>query len=168
MAHSDPSSGTPDNPFAAPQTDAPPGPQAAQPHYGDASLGQRFANVVLDYFGVMMFAAVIGFVSAVVVGPDALDEIPDQLFGIGAMTAYYVLLEGLTGRTLGKLVTRTRVIGEDDEKPTWPRILGRSLARFVPFEMFSFLGGDEPRGWHDRWSRTRVVRLQPRPWEKVV
>ncbi len=159
MASHDPAGGTPDNPFAAPQTDAPPVPELAAPHYGDATLGQRFANVVIDYFGVMMFAAVIGFLSAVVMGPESLDQIPDQLFGIVAMTAYYVLLEGLTGRTLGKLITRTRVIGEDGDRPTWARIVGRTLSRFVPFEMFSFLGGDG-RGWHDRWSRTRVVRLQ--------
>ncbi|CAN0592803.1 unnamed protein product, partial [Laminaria digitata] len=39
------------------------------------------------------------------------------------------------------------------------RLLGRTAARFVPFEAFSFLGGDAT-GWHDRWSNTRVVRLR--------
>jgi hypothetical protein len=35
--------------------------------------------------------------------------------------------------------------------------LGRSAARSIPFEPFSFLGG-QPTGWHDRLSETRVVR----------
>ena len=42
-------------------------------------------------------------------------------------------------------------------RPTYGQILGRTFSRFVPFEAFSFL--PSPVGWHDRWSGTRVVRV---------
>lgn len=150
---------SPDDPFAAPQMlEAPPPLTAA--HHGDASAGQRLANVAIDYAGIMVFGGVIGFVSGVVGSAELLDEIPDQLFGVVAMTTYYLLFEGLTGRTLGKLVTGTRVVAEDGQRPSFGKIVGRTFSRFVPFEAFSFLGGN-PRGWHDQWSGTRVVRLRP-------
>ena len=48
-----------------------------------------------------------------------------------------------------------------------PEVFRRTLTRFVPFDTFSFLG-PKCRGWHDRWSGTRVVRdlagdKEPRP-----
>ena len=151
-----------DNPFDAPKSAAAEF-QPAVRHYGDASKGQRFANLMLDYVGFMIFAMFFGVVIAFV-WPDLLETdnpIFDRLFGWFIMIGYYVVLEGITGRTLGKLITGTMVVDEEtDERPTVMQIVGRSFSRLVPFEPFSFLG-HEPTGWHDRWSGTRVVRLRP-------
>jgi uncharacterized RDD family membrane protein YckC len=68
---------------------------------------------------------------------------------------YYFLCEATTGRTVGKLVSGTRVVTESGGKPTTLQILQRTLSRMVPFEPFSFFGPST--GWHDRWSKTRVV-----------
>jgi type II secretory pathway pseudopilin PulG len=46
---------------------------------------------------------------------------------------------------------------KDGRKPPLKNILGRSLARYIPFEPFSFLTGSHPMGWHDRLSDTLVV-----------
>jgi hypothetical protein len=64
--------------------------------------------------------------------------------------------EALFGRTLGKLVTRTRVVSESGAPATFWQLLMRTLYRLMPFEGFSFLATRRP-GWHDRWSKTRVV-----------
>jgi uncharacterized RDD family membrane protein YckC len=76
-----------------------------------------------------------------------------------------VSCEWLTGRSLGKLATGTRVIAAEGGPPSFARVLGRTLARFIPFEAFSFLTDRDgrPVGWHDSLSRTRVVRVRPRP-----
>lgn len=73
------------------------------------------------------------------------------------MLFYYVFFESLTGRTPGKLLTGTRVVDEQGQKPSFGQILGRSLARMLPFEPLSFFGA-ENRGWHDSLSKTYVVK----------
>ena len=57
------------------------------------------------------------------------------------MVGYYVILEASFGWTIGKLVTGTRVVRFDGDKPHFPQILGRTFARFIPFEPFSVLFG---------------------------
>jgi len=67
-------------------------------------------------------------------------------------------------------IGRPTVMEHDDDLP-YPASLGRRFAnaiidgfsvlartaiRCIPFEPFSFLGSD-PEGWHDNWSKTRVV-----------
>ena len=47
---------------------------------------------------------------------------------------------------------------EDGSKPIFQDIFLRSLCRFIPFEVFSFLGS-EGRGWHDSMSNTYVVDI---------
>jgi uncharacterized RDD family membrane protein YckC len=81
----------------------------------------------------------------------------DTLLELGLGIAYYCLLEGLTGRTIGKWITGTRVVGLEGERATFGGIVVRTLARLIPFEGISFLFSES--GWHDRLSRTRVVRL---------
>ena len=73
---------------------------------------------------------------------------------------YIFSIEYLTkGRSIGKFITKTRVVSIDGTVPTQKDFLIRSLSRLVPFEAVSFLIGND--GWHDSWSDTRVV-----DWEK--
>lgn len=130
--------------------------------YEDASLGLRFANNIIDsiflQYGVG-FVFEYGFLE--LAGNMAISNetyiILNALFWIIIMVLYYAFCEAYTGKTLGKLLTQTRVVTMQGEKPTFGQCIGRSFARMVPFEAFSFLGG-EPRGWHDRWTKTRVVK----------
>src|SRR5438093_12878936 len=65
-----------------------------------------------------------------------------------------MLLEALFGRTLGKLLTGTRVIDVDRRKPGWGRAFLRMLVRCIPFEPLSLRNGVM---WHDLLSGTRVA-----------
>jgi len=67
---------------------------------------------------------------------------------------YFIFFEGIWQRTLAKFITKTKVVTEDGSKPSFLRILGRTFARFIPFDAISFLFG---RGWHDHLSKTLVV-----------
>jgi lipoprotein-releasing system ATP-binding protein len=63
--------------------------------------------------------------------------------------AYYSLMEGFTGRTVGKFVTGTKVMMESNySKPRFLNAFFRSIARLIPLEPFSFLT-KRPVGLHD-------------------
>jgi uncharacterized RDD family membrane protein YckC len=122
--------------------------------------------MMLDSLFAWVFAAACGFILGAALG--ALgnttwfrNPLGVQLIAMAFFTAYYVLLEATLGWTVAKLITATRVVDEDGCRPAFLKVLGRSLARSVPFEPFSFLGRTGI-GWHDRWSGTRVVSLRRR------
>lgn|SRR5688572_3962277 len=141
------------NPYSAPRADEPPFERLP---YGDdlmdASQGQRFANLLIDYFCYFVVCFVLGGVLGFMDRAEFADFISWPV-----MIGYYVFFEGVLHATPGKMVTRTRVVALDGGKPSLGQVFGRTLLRFVPFEAFSFLGSGS--GWHDRWSKTRVVRL---------
>ncbi|MFL9830296.1 RDD family protein [Flavobacterium sp. ST-87] len=70
---------------------------------------------------------------------------------------YYWLTEMYFSRTIAKLITHTIVVNSDGSKPAKKTFFIRSCCRFIPFEVFSFLGS-VPRGWHDVFSKTYVVK----------
>jgi uncharacterized RDD family membrane protein YckC len=127
-----------------------------------ASSGQRFVNLLVDYAGVFAFATVVGvvfaFVSALLSGGVPPGTWIHQLVGGIAMIAYYVLFESLAGRTLGKLVTGTKVVSADGRPASFSQIVGRTFARFIPFDALTFFGSTP--GWHDTLSKTRVIRVR--------
>lgn len=121
-----------------------------------ASAVQRFGNFVIDQIaaqagGGLLLGLVEGFW-----GVEIFGRVPDQLLGVALMSAYYILTEGMTGRTLGKLVTRTRVVNAGHGEVPLGRVVLRTLSRFVPFEMLSLYFNDGVP-WHDSWSGTRVM-----------
>jgi uncharacterized RDD family membrane protein YckC len=149
----------PANPYAAPQTDVNIDREAEETiDLPPAGLGLRFANLVIDNIVRGIIAAVITGVIAAMGDPDSSAGLTIVLL-LGSMLGYYIVLEGAFGRTIGKFITGTRVVRFDGYKPHLPQIIGRTFARFIPFEPFSFLGGSGS-GWHDSLSGTRVVRVR--------
>ena len=157
------------NPYESPLSavaDAPAEAAALTP----ATKLRRFVHWMIDRL-IVVGIIFLGMVAAGIVGGDEVldwvEQLPwwqDQLIGFAAIIVYYTLMEGATGTTIGKLLTGTRVVDEAGRPITFGQALLRSLSRIVPFEAFSilFADDDDPRGWHDRWPRTRVV-LKRRP-----
>jgi len=141
------------NPYEAPRAD---GEADAGPAYAgdlvDATRGVRFANLLIDSFFRGILGAVVGLIARTAKEPGL-----SALLGLASMISYYLFFEAVLGATPGKMITRTRVVSVDGSKPSFMQILGRTFSRFVPFEPFSFFSSTQ-EGWHDRWSRTRVVR----------
>nr|WP_321234563.1 RDD family protein [uncultured Psychroserpens sp.] len=134
-----------------------------------ADKGIRFANYIIDYIIQIGLGAAIGFVLGVIselTGNYALIDfffysgsIMEFVFGYLILLLYYTVFETLTGRTLAKFITKTKVVLYDGSKPSFNEILVRSLCRLIPFEQFSFLGNDS-KGWHDSISKTYVVDIK--------
>lgn len=129
-----------------------------------ASTGQRLLNYIVDlitfYAIIFGFGIGLGLVAAITDDQGVLDILEGpmaSLIGIVIMLVYYFIMESTTGRTMGKIATRTRVVMEDGSKLTTKAALQRTLSRIIPFDAFSFLGGGS--GWHDQIAKTRVVKV---------
>lgn len=137
-----------------------------------AGAGRRFINFLVDYIAFFSLAVVIMILVAMIFGDEVLGAIsegfPSYLFGWLAYFSYYVFCEGLWGRTLGKLITGTVVVDDRGGKPSFGQVLGRSAARFIPFEAFSVLFAENSRGWHDSLAKTHVVQVRGVPAQKAL
>ena len=126
-----------------------------------ATTGQRFLNMVIDTCGYLLLSVVVGVVLALLGFEQLIEESNDYVLGFVITSLYFIPQEAIWGRSLGKLITGTRVVNSVGERPSLGQVIGRTLIRIVPFEAFSFLGGGgHPRGWHDKWSDTKVISLR--------
>jgi len=75
----------------------------------------------------------------------------------------YFFSEFYTGKSLGKLITGTKVISLEEKPFTAKQILIRTFSRIVPFESLSLLFSFQP--WHDDWSNTAVVNKDFPEWQ---
>lgn len=134
-----------------------------------ASKEKRFANFIIDMIVRFIVTFLIGVLIAMYAQISGNEELLYALENISTLAdyaisyvfllIYYMIFESITGRTIGKYFTNTKVLMIDGSKPEADKILYRSLSRIVPFEGFSFLG-NEAKGWHDTWSDTVVVDLK--------
>jgi uncharacterized RDD family membrane protein YckC len=126
--------------------------------YEDAHKGHRLLNNIIDTIIILILTIIV----LVVWQLQQTEEISDLLGRVAYILmslVYFVFFELTIQRTPAKLITRTKVVNTEGGKPSISKIIGRSFARFVPFDAFSFLSNTN-YGWHDRWSGTRVVRLK--------
>ena len=130
-----------------------------------AGKGKRLANYLIDLIFYIIFSYIFGFIIGILlffISPSTIEIFTtDNVlinYALGFITGviYYSILEDLTGRTIAKFITRTKVVSENGDKPSYGAILLRSICRFIPFEPFSFLGS-QTSGWHDRLSKTVVI-----------
>lgn len=114
-----------------------------------AGGGKRFANFIVDnitFYGAIMILTLVA--------NEVFLEYPLLFYWF--WFAYYWGMEALTGKTVGKFITRTRVVKLDGSRPSGVNILGRTLCRIIPFEAFSFLG-TPGKGWHDSIPKIYVI-----------
>lgn len=161
-----------ENPYASPVAFNPEPLVAELGPVVPASQGKRFLNWLID----QVFTTVVSYAAGMVLGvvyitartnptaPIRPDEVTQlnligYALGIVIVLTYFILTEIVWQRSLGKLLTGTRVVSADGGRPTVGQIVGRTFARFIPFDAFSYLATD-PVGWHDSLSKTRVVNVR--------
>jgi len=118
-----------------------------------ASGGKRFLNYLIDIFAIFILYQIFS-----IIAPETYKFFFQHSFLFGYLTTiiYYLICESIWQKTLGKIVTKTKVVDKNGDAPEFITIVGRSLARCIPLEPLSFLG-DLPVGWHDSLSKTYVV-----------
>ncbi|MGG5210987.1 RDD family protein [Chryseobacterium sp. MIQD13] len=129
-----------------------------------ASKGARFANYLIDlvafyiaFFVILMILMVIS--PAYREWITNTSDIVQRLIGIISYILFTFFIEAVTGgRSLGKLITGTRVIMTDGQKPSVGDYFLRNIIRgIILVDQLSFLGEN---GFHDNWSNTRVINIK--------
>ncbi|QNR82864.1 RDD family protein [Pedobacter riviphilus] len=69
---------------------------------------------------------------------------------------FYSFFEKIFQSSPAKFITGTRVVNKSAEMLKFKTIMIRTLSRFVPFDILSFIFANT--GWHDQWSDTLVVK----------
>ena len=123
--------------------------------YQDVSKGTRFANLIIDTIVTYLLYFVIVFLIFLTETVSEENWAVLYLLFYVQFIAYYILMEAALGKTVGKMITKTKVIHENGTQAPIANIIGRTFARFIPFEALSFFGN---KGWHDSLSGTRVVK----------
>lgn len=141
-----------------------------QTNFEYATTWQRLANFLIDTLFVWIAEVLIILVIAmfstsfreIIVNPesDGSTKLINYVVSISLYIIIYSLIEGSTkGRSLGKLITKTVVIKEDGSNITFKEAFLRSLVRMVPFNQLSGFSGYP---WHDKWTKTYVIKKQVR------
>lgn len=136
---------------------------------GDAaSRGRRLAGFAIDNAAcrALDFALLTAFIVVrIATGRRELDETTRLVVGaivlFGPLLSplpYYFALEGWFGATLGKRLTRTRVLRADGGAPTLGQVTVRTFARWIPLEPLAILRANR-ECLHDSLSGTKVIRL---------
>tara|TARA_R110002050_G_scaffold57866_7_gene130234 strand:- start:22557 stop:23063 length:507 start_codon:yes stop_codon:yes gene_type:complete len=133
-----------------------------------ASKNMRFVNHIIDLivqYAIIYGLAYLFFYIGEYTGYyglndfwNGLSKIEDYIVSYLIMLIYYFSMEVFTFRTLGKYVTKTKVVLANGQDPTYQDILKRSFCRMIPFDALSFLG-TIGKGWHDSISNTFVVDI---------
>lgn len=131
-------------------------------YYDYANNGTRIANYLIDliviYFTIIFITVLIGNMSGAFIKILVYNIFARYLYAFIIIFIYYFTFEYLLGKTVAKMITKTKVLTTNGEKPDAGTIISRTFARFIPFEAFSFFGS-YGNGWHDKLSKTVVVQL---------
>ncbi len=134
------------------------------PQYDRASTGKRFVNYLVDivsfYIAIFGLGILIGiFVPGVITALDDLASytLLDRLVSLILYAIFMGLVEGMfKGKTLGKLITRTRAVNLDGTPVSFATAFARGFSRAVPFCALSAFGSPS-NPWQDRWTNTMVI-----------
>jgi len=113
----------------------------------------RFADFLLDssIFFVLLIILMLIFKGIV-----AIENV--KWISVILYFLYYFLFEYFTGQTIGKMITKSKVISSNGNKDYYfIRIFIRTLTRFIPIDIISYLF--TIRGLHDLFSMTSVIKL---------
>lgn len=71
---------------------------------------------------------------------------------------YYFILELATGQTIGKMITKTKVVNtNNNEKLNFTSIFIRTISRLIPIDFLSYLFSSN--GIHDILSKTELKKI---------
>ncbi len=126
--------------------------RARDPIHIQASGGKRFTHFFVDNFIVSTATHTTILFTLNPREPHFAATV--LFFTFLAYFLYYVLMETMFGKTIGKFITRTTVLDEYGEIPSFAAILARTLIRWFPLDPLSFF---MERPFHDAWSGTKVV-----------
>jgi uncharacterized RDD family membrane protein YckC len=123
------------------------------------SSGIRFLHYIIDFIIAYLLILVIFIVLGLFINPTSnsfLGELFTYITILGTFFAYYAIMEIKFQKTIGKFITKTKVVKIDGNKPAVSEILIRTICRLIPFDGISYLF--VKNGLHDYLSKTKVIK----------
>lgn len=128
--------------------------------YCRAGMGKRFANYIVDtlvfYILIIMLGMAIGILRPELI-PNESDGVMSNIISLicyGLMM--FVIEAACHGKSLGKLITKTKAVNVDGSEITFQKAFVRNIIRCIPFNALSAFG-TPCNPWHDAWSHTIVI-----------
>ncbi len=129
--------------------------------YCRASMSKRFVNYIIDSIVVFIILFLIAFTLEILypglISESNIGSLSERLVGIisyGIIMSFTEIVS--QGKSIGKLITGTKVIEEDGSSLSIGKAIIRNFIRAIPFDAFSAFG-NPCKPWHDSWSQTIVV-----------
>ncbi len=118
----------------------------------------RFLNFIIDFIVWLVLASIVSFVFGLFINltDPSLISIFGYILIFATFIAYYAIMEIKFQKTIGKFITKTKVVKMNGEKPENADIIARTFYRWIPFDRISFLF--VKNGIHDYLSKTKVVK----------
>lgn len=118
----------------------------------------RFVNFLIDFIVIFIFYGMIIPNLETLLNLTSKTEL--IIYRIGTLILfvafYYIPFEHKYQKTLGKFITKTKVVNLEGEKAELGDIISRTFCRLIPFDRFSFLF--TKNGFHDAISKTIVIK----------
>ena len=118
----------------------------------------RFIHLIVDTIAFIVIMIIFAFIFGLFINPtdESLIAILGYLILAASFFGYYVFMETKYQKTIGKFITKTKVINKNGTKPELVDIVRRTFCRLIPFDRISFLF--TKNGFHDRLSDTTIVK----------
>jgi len=118
----------------------------------------RFANFVIDFMVIfILYAIIVPTIESIL---PLTNRVELSIYRMGSLILfiafYYISFEHNSQKTLGKMITKTKVVTLDGNKPELMDIVSRTFCRLIPFDRFSFFF--TRNGFHDAISGTKVIK----------
>ncbi|MFV5698085.1 RDD family protein [Flavobacterium sp. ZT3R17] len=113
----------------------------------------RFLNFIID---VIVWFIIVAILTSQLNAKDPVQMLFGYLILFASYVGYYAFMEIRYQKTIGKFITKTKVVDKNGTKPKDGDILRRSFCRLIPFDRISFLF--TPNGFHDRLSDTTIIK----------
>jgi uncharacterized RDD family membrane protein YckC len=113
----------------------------------------RFLNFIVD---TIVWFIIVAILTSQLNAKDASQMLFGYLIFFASYIGYYAFMETKFQKTIGKFITKTKVVNKNGTKPKGGDILRRTFCRLIPFDRISFLF--TPNGFHDRLSNTTIIK----------
>jgi len=118
----------------------------------------RFIHFIVDTIAFFIVTMIFAFILGLFINPtdqSIMTLIGYLMLAVGFF-GYYVFMETKYQKTIGKFITKTKVVNKNGTRPEVGDIVRRTICRLIPFDRISFLF--TANGFHDRLSDTTIIK----------
>ncbi len=120
----------------------------------------RLANYIIDFIAWIILFMILVLIVGLFYNLDIIliNHSVTYALLIILYLGYYIFMEHKYQKTIGKFITKTKVLTKDGKKAKLSDIMARTFCRLIPFDWLSYFFTSN--GFHDRLSNTTVIKTR--------